>query len=257
MRVPTIVAFGGGVDSTAMVIGLVENNSPIDIILFADTGGERPHTYTHIDKFSEWLISKGYPSITIVKRVRRDGSLETLEEECHRRKNLPSIAYGFKSCSQKHKIAPQDKYLNSLDITKDAWANGLKCIKYIGYDANESHRADNAAKRDDPKYEYKYPLIEWGWDREDCLDVIERAGIKDVGKSACFFCPSSKPKEIIDLSTQYPHLLERALAIESQAELTSIKGLGRRFSWKDVIEANKAQMELPFCGFDLPCECTE
>jgi 3'-phosphoadenosine 5'-phosphosulfate sulfotransferase (PAPS reductase)/FAD synthetase len=162
MRVPNIVAFGGGVDSTAMVIGLVENKEPIDFILFADTGGERPHTYEHIDKFSEWLVAKGYPSITIVKRVRRDGSLETLEEECHRRNNLPSIAYGFKSCSQKHKIAPQDKYLNSLDATKNAWANGLKCVKYIGYDSDESHRADNAAKRDDPKYEYRYPLIEWG-----------------------------------------------------------------------------------------------
>ena len=36
---PHIVAFGGGVDSTAMILGLYENNRPIDLILFADTGG--------------------------------------------------------------------------------------------------------------------------------------------------------------------------------------------------------------------------
>jgi 3'-phosphoadenosine 5'-phosphosulfate sulfotransferase (PAPS reductase)/FAD synthetase len=143
---PHIVAFGGGVDSTAMILGLYEQNRPIDLIMFADTGGERPETYAHIDNFSKWLVSKGLPSITVVKRTRRDGSLETLEEECHRRKNLPSIAYGFKSCSQKHKIAPQDKYLNSWQPAINYWKTGDKCVKYIGYDAGEQHRADNAAK---------------------------------------------------------------------------------------------------------------
>jgi hypothetical protein len=255
--VPHIVAFGGGVDSTAMILGLIEHQRPIDLILFADTGGERPHTYEHIKTFSQWLVDKGYPPITIVERVRRDGSRETLEQECHRRNNLPSIAYGFKSCSQKHKIAPQDKFLNSWKPTQDCWKQGLKAVKYIGYDAGESRRADNAAKRDDPKYTYQYPLIEWGWEREDCLEAIEKAGLKSPGKSACFFCPSSKKHEIIELHKTYPELLDRALAIEAQAELTSIKGLGRSYSWKTIIELHEAQQPLPFTGFDLPCDCTE
>ena len=196
------------------------------------------------------------PAITIVKRTRKDGTLETLEQECHRRKNLPSIAYGFKSCSQKHKIAPQDKYLNSWKPAIDWWKTGSKCIKYIGYDAGESHRAENAAKRNDPKYDYEYPLIEWQWERQDCLDIIVKYGFK-VGKSACFFCPSSRPKEIIDLYENYPDLANRALAIENQAELTSIKGLGRNYAWSNVIQMHKSQMTLPLVGFDAPCECTE
>ena len=255
--VPHIVAFGGGVDSTAMIIGMVERKMPIDLILFADTGGERPNTYTHIKTFNEWLKSKNYPEIITVEKVRRDGSRETLEQECHRRHNLPSIAYGFKSCSQKHKIAPQDKYLNNWKPTKDCWKTGQKAIKYIGYDAGESRRADNAAKRNDPKYEYKYPLIEWDWEREDCLEAIEKAGLPNPGKSACFFCPSSKKHEIIDLYNTYPDLLDRAIAIEEQAELTSIKGLGRNYSWKTIIELHKAKQPLPFTGFELPCDCTE
>jgi hypothetical protein len=255
--IPHIVAFGGGVDSTAMILGLYEKKLPIDLILFADTGAERPETYKHIEIFSAWLLEKGLPGITIVKKVRRDGSLETLEQECHRRKNLPSIAYGFKTCSQKHKIAPQDKFLNHWEPAITHWKTGGKCVKYIGYDAGESHRADNAAKRDDPKYTYSYPLIEWQWEREDCLDIIEKHGLKDVGKSACFFCPSSKPKEIVDLYKIHPDLIKRAIAIEDQAELTSIKGLGRRFAWRDIISMHSAQIDLPLGGFDLPCECTE
>jgi len=257
MKIPHIVAFGGGVDSTAMIIGLINENRPIDLILFADTGAEKPHTYEHIKKFSQWLKDKGYPEITIVKKVRRDGSLETLEEECHRRKNLPSIAYGFKSCSQKHKIQPQDKFLNNWQPTKDCWDAELKAVKYIGYDANESHRADNADKRNDPKYTNQYPLIEWDWSREDCLNIIKEAGINPPGKSACFFCPSSKKQEIVELYETYPDLMDRAIKIEEQAELTSIKGLGRNFSWKTLIQMHKNQEELPFTGFDLPCECTE
>ena len=66
---PHIVAFGGGVDSTAMVIGLIQEKRPIDLILFADTGGERPATYAHIEAFSDWLEQQGYPRINVVKSV--------------------------------------------------------------------------------------------------------------------------------------------------------------------------------------------
>jgi hypothetical protein len=257
MKIPHIVAFGGGVDSTAMIIGLIKENRPIDLILFADTGGEKPHTYEHINAFNKWLKEHNQPEITIVKKVRRDGSLETLEQECIRTKNLPSIAYGFKTCSQKHKIQPQDKFLNNWQPTKDCWEQGLKAVRYIGYDANESHRANNASKKDDPKFNNQYPLIEWDWSREECIQVIADAGLTPPKKSACFFCPSSKKKEIIELYETYPDLMDRAIKMEEQAELTSIKGLGRSFSWKKILEMHKNQEELPFTGFDLPCECTE
>lgn len=38
-----IVSFGGGTNSTAMIIGMYLHKIPIDLILFADTGGEQPH----------------------------------------------------------------------------------------------------------------------------------------------------------------------------------------------------------------------
>ena len=34
-----IVSFGGGTNSTAMIIGMYQHKIPIDLILFADTGG--------------------------------------------------------------------------------------------------------------------------------------------------------------------------------------------------------------------------
>ena len=37
-----VVSFGGGTNSTAMIIGMYLHKIPIDLILFADTGGEQP-----------------------------------------------------------------------------------------------------------------------------------------------------------------------------------------------------------------------
>lgn len=256
MTKPHIVAFGGGVDSTAMVIGLVNRKLPIDLILFADTGAERPETYDHIKYFSEWLKNKNYPEIITVKKIK-DEKICTLEEQCLSSKALPSIAYGFKSCSDHYKIRPQHKFIKSWKPAIEAWERGEKCVKYIGYDAGETRRMENALKRVDNMYENKYPLIEWGWEREECIQEIEKAGVKLPSKSACFFCPSSRPKEIIDLYEKHPDLIERALNIEKNAELQTIKGLGRNYSWFDIIKAHESQMTLPFVGFDLPCECTE
>ena len=40
-----IVSFGGGTKSAALLIGLYKHKIPIDLITFADTGAEHPHTY--------------------------------------------------------------------------------------------------------------------------------------------------------------------------------------------------------------------
>lgn len=54
-----VVSFGGGTNSTAMIIGMYLREIPIDLILFADTGGERRHTYDFIEKFDAWLTARG------------------------------------------------------------------------------------------------------------------------------------------------------------------------------------------------------
>ena len=105
-----IVSFGGGTNSTAMIIGMYQHKIPIDLILFADTGGEQPHTYAFIETFNRWLVERGLPEITIVQYYNKYGDRLTLEQECINSGTLPSTAYGFKRCSLKHKIGTQDKY---------------------------------------------------------------------------------------------------------------------------------------------------
>ena len=139
-----LVSFGGGTNSTALLIGLYRKKIPVDLILFADTGAECPHTYEHIERFNKWLKEHGMPEITFVRNVDKDGNIFTLEQECLQSHSLPSIAYGWKKCSLKHKVWPQDKYCNHYDTCKAVWAKGEKVIKYIGYDAGEECRKENA-----------------------------------------------------------------------------------------------------------------
>ena len=110
-------------------------------------------------------------------------------------------------------------------------------VKFIGYDAGETRRSEKVLLRDlaDPKYSKRYPLMEWGWYREDCIQAIEAAGLPQPGKSSCFFCPSMKAQEIIDLREQHPDLFKRAIALEDNAlpNLKTVKGLGRNYSWKE------------------------
>jgi hypothetical protein len=229
----SVVSYGAGTNSTAMLVGLHERGERPDLILFADTGGERPETYHHRDAVSDWCEGVGFPRIVTVAEA------VSLEADCLTRGALPGIAYGFKSCSDHYKIRPQKRWLKAQGVTAP-WF-------WVGIDAGEAHRA---------KYEEtRYPLIEWDWARDECVEAIRRAGLPQPGKSACFFCPSSKPHEILELKRLHPDLIQRALAMEAGAELTSVKGLGRSYAWADLVRYDDAQMDMFRGAVEMPCGC--
>jgi hypothetical protein len=248
-----IVSYGGGTNSTAMLIECVKRGVQVDLILFADTGGERPNTYNYVKLFSEWLVANGMPEIITVKKVRANGEVLTLEQNCIEKNMLPSIAYGFKSCSQKYKIQPLDKYVNNWPAAKAIWDKGEQITKLIGYDAGESHRTQKDYS--DNKYNFWYPLVEWRMGRDECVRSILDAGLCLPGKSSCYFCPNSRPSEIKHLSVVYPELMDRALAMESGAHLTHIKGLGRNYAWKDLVSnGDMFKDEYQFTP-EMSCDC--
>jgi hypothetical protein len=82
-RGPLVVSYGMGVDSTAMLVGMHARGIRPDLILFADTGGEKPETYAYEAVMQRWLASVGFPPITTVKLGTingKHGTYSTLEE---------------------------------------------------------------------------------------------------------------------------------------------------------------------------------
>ena len=234
---PLIVAYGGGVNSTAMLIGMVDRGIRPDHIIFSDTGGERPETYEYISMFSEWLVSHNFPEIEITKT-----HLLPLYENCIKKKELPSVVYGRKSCSDKWKTQPINRYLRALGYEK--------VTKAIGIDADESHRAGDSQRK---WIDHIYPLVDWDWGRDECIDVIENAGLPVASKSSCYFCPNMRQWEIRELARTHPELIENVIKMEANANLTSMKGLGRSYSWTKFLATGDMFDEPP--ERDLPCGC--
>jgi hypothetical protein len=219
-----------------MLMGMAERGVRPDLIQFADVGAEKPETYEYIPVLNDWLRSVDFPELTIVRYEASDFKhwppYRTIEENNLTNGTLPSIAFGFqrKNCSIKWKITPQEQYIKgtynrSTRKYEGGWGSdyidqGIKMVRCIGYDASprERQRYAHASKTrggdKDDWFLYQYPLIEWGWDRDKCIEVIKANGQPVPVKSACFFCPASKPYEIEELSKD---LLRRIVVMEARA----------------------------------------
>jgi len=248
---PSVLSFGGGVNSTALLVGLAERVELPHLVLFSDTGGERPATYRHVEHMAAWCAVRGVPFVTVTNGGRGQGA--TLEENCLTRKELPSLAYGFKGCSSKWKRQPMDRYVREWAPAVECWENGGKVLRLIGIDAGESHRA---VLTEDAKHVYRYPLVEWGWTREECVTAIRAAGLEVPPKSSCFFCPAMRRAEVLRLAEEEPDLFARAVAIEANAETHTVVGLGRNWKWADLVRQDKAQGKL-WGSPEIPCGCMD
>ena len=56
-------------NSAALLVGLHWHGIPVDLITFADTGAEQPHTYQFLDTMNQWLREHGMPPITVVEKM--------------------------------------------------------------------------------------------------------------------------------------------------------------------------------------------
>lgn len=256
---PWILNFGMGVDSTAVIVGMFQRGMVPDLILFADTGGEKPETYSFLPHIQAWLMSHGWPPITICKYTPTRAPYTTLEGNCVTNETLPSIAFrgggpGSGGCSLKFKAEVMEAWVEGR--SRGPWKGfgwkpyleakeaGIKTVKFIGYDNSPADlkRTAKALKRPpDEKYDYRYPLQEWGWDRARCIEEIDKAGLPVPLKSACFFCPASKKWEVRWLAAVHPELFLRSIKMEDLAAngrngLKPKRGLGINFRWRAYAE---------------------
>lgn len=261
-KAPVIVSYGMGLDSTAMLIEMHNRgyDAP-DAILFSDTGGEKPETYAYLEVMNGWLRSKGWPEVTVVRYVPTRAPYTTLEGKSYHNESLPSLAFGAgkHSCAQVFKAEVMEKWLKQWQPAKDAFARGQRVTKYIGYDASPADikRSTKAAasvekmraagKKWEPKnVNYRYPIQEWGYERDKLAEIIKAAGLPVPVKSACFFCPASQLEEVFQLKMEHPDLYDRAVAMEDRArdgkhgfQADWLKGLGLGgWAWGWISKAN-------------------
>ncbi len=253
---PVVVCLGGGTNSTAVLVEAVQRGLRVDVALFADTGGEWPETYAYLWLLAGWLERYGVPLVIV--QGHTGGEFVSLEDDCLRKGRLPSKAYGFKSCSERWKTRPCWAWVKAKAKQDPAWRAG---VWIRGIDADEPQRASGHGMW--AEWEPSFPLLNWRMGREECAEVIMKAGLPLPGKSACFFCPSAQPKEVSELADKHPDLFARGLTIEREAEAAganrkTLKGLGQSFSWASVSYSREHQTALPIAKESAdPCGCYE
>lgn len=236
-RQPLVFNWGVGQDSTGALIGLYERGIRPDLIIFAEVGSERAGTYAFRPVFDDWLAAHGFPRSVSVqyqpKNYKHWPPYYSLLENCLTNVTLPSLAYGFHSCSSKWKITPINQYIATLPWAQEYWATGHKILKAIGFD-NSPHEQRRAARgcntfaiQDDEvdRYELWFPLQQWGWTRADCVAAIQRHGLPVPPKSSCFFCPAMKPDEVLTLT---PDELRTIVVLEARTRQRHLDGAEER-----------------------------
>jgi len=265
-----ILNYGGGTNSTALAVQAAQRDIPIDIVIFADTGSERPETMDYIEPFDRWCQEHLGVPLTVVQWVRardsytrssprrlvaRKGDFLSLHDWCEQNHTLPSKSFGLSGCTVKWKQQPIDHFLRDHPQVVAEHTAGRCVERWIGYDADEPHRAERmiAKNPDGHLWAWRAPLVEWDMGREECLKIITSAGLPLPGKSACWMCPASTLPDIDRLGRDHPGLLQRALLMEldalSSGNVHSVKGLGRRLNWNDYVDTREGINPEPIsCG---------
>ena len=220
----TILSYGGGTNSTALLLEWVRRGNELDAVIFADTGSEQPLTYKFIDKYVKpYCAEHKIPFETVfytpskkVKGVRDgvwdEGEQISIYDYYYYTKMIPSKV--FRSCTGKFKIEPIKKLL------KEKYPDS---VELIGIDAGETRRAKRVRDPETGEWIYlypekRYPLIDWDIDREGCSKIIADRGWPSPEKSGCYFCPFQSKKSWVELYNKSPDLFNESIKLEQNGQ---------------------------------------
>lgn len=206
-----IASVSWGKDSLAMVLRLLDENIPLDEVVFYDTGMEFQAIYNTRNKVLPLLESHGvlYTELHPEKPFLYD----MLERPV---KGRDTTGYGWCGgmCrwATGHKCTALDKYKSQYD----------DLVEYVGIAADETSRIKNKV----------YPLVTWGMTEEDCLKYCYDRGyewVEDGGAGAvrlynlldrvsCWCCSNKNIKELRNIYRFLPDYWKKLRYLQSAIE---------------------------------------
>ena len=231
----TVLSFGGGQDSTAILYMYIKDQvfkhtyAPGDfLVVMSDTGDEHPRTYKHVKEIMALCKDLGI-EFAFLKPGQgyHSESWKDLRSFYRRTKTVGSKAF-MKSCTDNLKIRPIYKFLDEWIGKRYGYPFGRKkALKafaenhgkvsvLLGITYEESGRVSGATG---PKWMEKsidriFPLIEMGMNQSDCQDVIEASGKEIPPPSNCMLCPFMDKRELLWLYRNHPEDYKEWVKIE-------------------------------------------
>ncbi len=181
------ISLGWGVQSWVMVaMSALGELPPVDVAIHSDTEHERATTYAFAAEWTPWLEERGVRVVT-VKNEGRGGTDVSVTGGKGGKIVIPAFTVDElgnkgsirRQCTGHWKINPLRRWLQ-------ANRNGEPVELWLGISTDEWQRAKDA----DVQYiTHKFPLLDMGMSRADCLDWLKAHGLPSPGKSSCVFCP--------------------------------------------------------------------
>lgn len=221
-----LISYGGGVQSTALVVLAGTGRIDFPVAVFANVGdrAERTETIDYVARHAmPWAEAHG---VELVARrwVDRTGKERDLYDDLMRDdvRDVPIPVYmeggapGRRKCTDRYKIAVVGREARGRGASPEAPATVA-----VGISVDEMERASNrrSAEWEQPVY----PLLELGLTRADCETVIRDAGLPVPPKSACWFCPFQSPQRWAERRRDDPERFWQGVQLEQRINETRAK----------------------------------
>lgn len=232
MEETTILSFGGGQDSTAILLKII--NEPDFrkeyvkgrlICIMSNTKDEHDETYEHVELIKALCYEHSIEFILLdPKGYTSDCWGDGLIAFYRQKKAIGSKAFP-KTCTDKLKITPiynyLEKLLNPLSTRKKAFYDYFnqygKMNVLIGIARGEEKRVQVGEGPNvwmNTTIQKQYPLIDLEMDRQDCQDYISQF-MKVPIPSNCVLCPFMSLQELLYLYLTMPHRYEEWVELEA------------------------------------------
>lgn len=243
-----VLSLGAGVQSSTLALMCAKGEYPApDFAVFADTQAEPRSVYDWLDWLERQLPFE-------VVRVT-GGSLETdtfADLEAKRFSHVPFYTEsngqreGFlkRQCTRWYKLDPISRLLRErAGLAKGQRSKGPVVERWIGISRDEAHRMKPSREA---WATHKWPLVDMGMTRHDCLRWMERNGYPRPPKSACVFCPYHDDALWRDMRDNDPESWARAVRMD-EACRNGVRGTTQRLylhrSLKPLVEADFSTAE--------------
>lgn len=191
--------------------------------IFADTQGEPRKVYEWLDwlqpqlPFPVYRVTQGNLAEESIRlrTSKKTGNvyMKALIPAFNVRPN-GSVALFGRRCTADYKIAPIMRQARILGAVPRG-CKDVRVVQWIGISTDEAHRMKPSRFS---WCESRWPLIDAGMSRQDCLIWMAKRGYPSPPKSACSFCPFHSDEEWIRLRDSDPEEFARVIDLEQRIQ---------------------------------------
>lgn len=223
-----------GKDSLAMVLRILEENLPLDEVIFFDTGMEFDSIYHNRDKMKKLLAEKRilFTELSSKNNFLYDMFVRPIKYRKPEGKSYP-VHYGYEWCGGRGiRWGTSGKLSTITNHYKDYYPNE-EIMEYVGIAADEPKRINNNQKIGVTK---NYPLVDWQMTEKDCLTYCYEHGwdwdengvelYSVLDRVSCWCCQNKNLKELKNIYIYLPEYWQRLRGLQSRID-SPMKGEGK------------------------------